>query len=282
MITINQTPPKRVGAYGIPVIDGVRYKRASGFAMDDKSALKRWGQGMAARGVALDDTLRNAILTLDTQSPTYKSELYKLGAKAVDVAGGDKAASDGTSIHRATEMHDHGQDTTFLPAPIRAAVASYQQLLDQHHLIPLVAEVFVVCPALTVAGTLDRLVVNTDTRQVHVLDLKTGSASAARYSGLSWATQVAIYAHADPWCADRGYMTWESLGLIEPNADTGLVAHVPQDDPDAAQLWTVDLDAGWQAALTARDVHTQRATTYLTAAVAGAGNTNTSRKENAA
>ena len=279
MITITQTPPDRVGRYNVPVIDGEKYKRASSFAVDDKQNLIVWAQAMGAKGAAHDDTIRHAILTLDPDSPTYKKDLYSLGEQAKDKAGGNKAATEGTSLHRAIEMHDHGQDTTFLPTPIRDAVAAYQQLLDDHDLIPLVAEVFVVCPALRVAGTLDRLVVNTHTRQVHVLDLKTGSASSANYSGLSWATQVAIYAHSDPWCRDRGYMTWESLGLIEPNAATGLVAHVPQTEPGKARLWSVDLDAGWAAALTARDVHTQRATKYLTAAPAGAGNNN---KESAA
>lgn len=280
MITVEQSPPQRIPPYGIPVIDGVRYKRASSYAVDDKSGLKRWGQGMAARGVAFDDTLRNAILTLDTTSPSYKRDLYRLGEQAVTAAGGDKPASDGTSIHRATEMHDHGQDTTFLPQPIRDAVAAYQQLLTDHHLIPLAAEVFVVCPALSVAGTLDRLVVNTHTRQVHVLDLKTGGADSWKYAGLSWATQVAIYAHSDPWCAHRGYLPWDQLGLREPDADTGLVAHVPQDNPAASRLWAVDLDAGWQAALTARDVHQQRRATYLTPH-GDAEETTTSKKETA-
>jgi len=277
---VHQTPTTR-NRWGQPLIDGVAYKRASGLAVDDKSGLLRWAAGMAALGVARNDTIRNTILTLDDTDPkAYKKELYRLGEEAKEHAGGSKAASDGTSIHRVTEMLDHGQNITHLPTQLRDAAAAYQQLLHDHGLIPLAAEVFVACPALQVAGTLDRLVMRPD-GTVAVLDLKTGGVDSARYAGLSWATQIAAYAHSDPYCADRGWLTWETVGLIEPTADVGLVAHVPQDDPTAACLWQVDLDAGWEAAKTAATVHTQRKTKYLTP-VGGAGNTNKKKKEQAA
>ncbi len=274
---VDQTPTTR-NRWGQPVIDGVAYKRASGLAVDDKSGLLRWAAGMAALGVARNDTIRNTILTLDDTDPkSYKKELYRLGEQAKEHAGASKAASDGTSIHRATEMFDHGQPISHLPTPLLDAVAAYQQLLADHGLIPLAAEVFVACPALQVAGTLDRLVMRPD-GSVAVLDLKTGGADSHKYAGLSWATQIAAYAHSDPYCADRGWLTWETVGLIEPNANVGLVAHVPQDNPTAAQLWQVDLDAGWEAAKTAAAVHAQRKTKYLTP-VGAAGNTKKKKEE---
>lgn len=269
MRPIQQTAPTR-NRWGQPQVDGETYRRASSLAVDDKSGLLRWAAGMAALGVARSDTIRNSLLTLDPSDPkAYKRDLYRLGEAAKEHAGAGNAASDGTSIHRATEMHDHGQDTSGLPQQLRDAVAAYQNLLDGHGLIPLAAEVFVACPALKVAGTLDRLVL-TPTGHVAVLDLKTGGVDSGKYAGLSWATQVAVYAHSEPYCADRGWLSWPDLGLIEPNAPVGLVAHVPQEDPDAARLWSIDLDAGWAAAKTAAVVHEQRRTKYLTDL--GAGN----------
>lgn len=275
MKQIELTPPAR-DRWGRPIIDKTAYTRASGLAVDDKSGLLRWAAGMAALGAASNDTIRNSILTLDPASPTYKKDLYRLGEQAKEHAGGSKAASDGTSIHRATEMADHGQDTTHLPQQLRDAVAAYQQLLTDNQLISLAAEVFVACPALQVAGTLDRLVMLPD-GTVAVLDLKTGGVDSHKYAGLSWATQIAAYAHSEPWCADRGWLTWEAVGLLEPTASVGLVAHVPQDDPTKACLWQVDLDAGWQAAKTASAVHAQRRTKYLTPL--GAQETTTKKKK---
>ncbi len=277
MKRIQQMAPPR-DRWGRPIIDNTVYTRASGLAVDDKSGLLRWAAGMAALGTASNDTLRNSILTLDPDSPTYKRDLYKLGEQAKEHAGGSKAASDGTSIHRATEMFDHGQTIAHLPAQLRDAVATYQQLLADHGLIPLAAEVFVACPALKVAGTLDRLVMRTD-GTVCVLDLKTGGPDTHKYAGLSWATQIAAYAHSDPYCQNRGWLTWEKVGLVEPNADVGLVAHVPQTG-EPATLWQIDLAAGWDAAKTASAVQAQRKTKYLTEATRpGAGNTITSKKE---
>lgn len=279
MKPVTQTPVTR-DRYGRPLIDGVAYRRASGLAVDDKSGLLRWSAGMAALGVAQSDTLRNSILTLDDSNPRqWKKDLYRLGEEAKEHAGASKSASDGTSIHRATEIHDHGGDTTRLPQQLRDAVTAYQRLLDDHQLIPLAAEVFVACPALQAAGTLDRLVLRGD-GSVCVLDLKTGGADSARYAGLSWATQIAVYAHSDPYCADRGWQSWPDVGLMEPNADVGLVAHVPQDG-SPARLWEVDLDAGWAAAKTATEVHRQRATKYLTP-VGDAGTTRKKKKEKTA
>lgn len=276
---VEQTVPPR-DRFGRPLIDGVAYRRASGLAVDDKSGLIRWAAGMAALGTARSDTIRNSLLTLDDSNPEWKKELYRLGEAAKEHAGGSRAAADGTSIHRATEMADHGHDITHLPAQLRDAVAAYRRLLDDHQLIPLAAEVFVACPALETAGTLDRLVLRAD-GSVCVLDLKTGSADSAKYAGLSWATQIAVYAHSDPYCHERGWLTWEAVGLMEPDGVVGLVAHVPQDNPAAARLLAVDLDAGWAAAKTAVEVHRQRKHKYLTP-VGDAGTTRNTKKESAA
>ncbi len=274
---IQQTAVDR-NRWGQPLIGGVPYKRASGLAVDDKQGLLKWAAGMAALGVARNDTIRNSLLTLDDSDPkAFKKELYRLGELAKEHAGGSRAASDGTSIHRATEMSDHGQPTAHLPAPLLAAVAAYDRLLADHGLIPLAAEVFVACPALEVAGTLDRLVLTPD-GHVAVLDLKTGGIDSWKYSGLSWATQIAVYAHSDPYCNERGWITWADIGLTEPNASVGLVAHVPQEDPTQARLWEVDLDGGWDAAKTAARVHLQRKTKYLTPI--GGAQEHTSKKKN--
>lgn len=267
MITVTQTLPPR-DRFGRPMIQGEAWRRASSFAIDDKQGLLKWAAGMAALGVAHNDTIRNSLLTLDPQSPTYKKDLYALGEQAKEHAGASKAASDGTSIHRATEMFDHGQDITHLPQQLRDAVDAYRQLLTDHQLIPLAAEVFVTCPGVQAAGTLDRLALDAH-GGIHVVDLKTSGRDAAKYAGLSWATQIAIYAHADPYCHDRGFLTWADVGLREPDTDVGLVAHVPQDG-SPARLWEVNLDDGWDAARTAAQVHRQRRIKYLTQAT-GAG-----------
>lgn len=261
VITVTQTPVPR-DRWGAPIVDGSRYRRASSLAVDDKQGLLRWAAGMAALGAAQSSVIRNRILTIDRQSPTWKKDLYQLGQQARDLAGSGDAAADGTSIHRATELADTGQGIDQLPTQLREAVDRYQRLLAGHGLIPLAAEVFVACPSLQVAGTLDRLVLCPD-GAVRVLDLKTSGPDAGRYAGLSWATQIAAYSRSDPYCHDRGWLTWPDVGLVEPDGDTGLVAHVPQDG-SPARLWSVDLAAGWEAARTAVVVHTQRRATYLT------------------
>lgn len=255
---INLTPaiPDR-DRWDRPVIDGKTYTRVSTLArtLSDQTALIDWSARMTAVGLAQSEDLVAAVATT---SPTDKWALDKLTRQAQERAQARRGATMGTALHAATHMADEGVSEALWPAGVRADVDAYQTILARHGLVPLAAELFVVCEELGAAGTLDRILQGPN--RVLVADLKTsGNPDSAKYEGLAWAVQVATYAHGTPWHQNYGHMSWESLGLPEPDLERGLVVHLIQGKAETS-LYSVDLAVGWEAAHLAAQVRAMRKT----------------------
>jgi len=241
--------------WGRPQIDGRSYTRASTLAkaLDDTSNLTKWASRMTAVGLAKADDLVAAVATT---SPDNKRELDALVKQAQERAGSTASRSIGTATHTATEMADRGESLDGLPAGIRRDADAYRARMAATGLVPLAAEMFVVCDEVNAAGSFDRLLAGPS--RTLIGDIKTSaSPDTAKWSALAWSIQLATYAHAKPWTPDRGIVEWADLGLPAPDQERGLVMHIVQGTGQV-RLYSIDLVAGWQAARLADEVIAMR------------------------
>lgn len=245
--------------WGRPVFEGQSWTRPSTLAkaLDDNSALIKWSSRMTALGMS-----RSADLTAlaSTHTAEDRDALNKIVDQALTRAQSDSGANMGTAVHQATFDHDLGQDITHLPEMLRKKVNAYQELIDTHRLKPLAGEVFVVSDEFQCAGTLDRIYEGP--RISLVGDIKTSRSSAATYSAVSWAIQVAVYASGVP-VVNGERKSWEELGLPVPSDGTGVIIHLPSDDEAGDTAWVVDLGLGKRLASLALDVRAARKTSPL-------------------
>ena len=263
MKVVKQTLPERHKGNGQPKIDGTYFTRASSLAkvLDDQSALINWKGKMAAYGIAHNDDLRALAATTDLKDYRWRD----IVERACESAGASSGADIGTSIHTATEEWDLRGEVAVqqMPDEIVADARAYRDLMDAYGFKPLAGEVFVANRALRTAGSFDRLVESPE-GTAHILDIKTvgsdkDAAGAAKWSGVAWAIQTAVYANAKPYDADRGYLEWADLDLPEPVSE-GLAAYIvviPRGSGTAA-LVDIDLTAGKELAQLAAQVRDAR------------------------
>ena len=247
-----------------PVIDGVPYTRASTLAkaLDDQGSLIQWSARMAVVGLARSKDLIAAAAATDAED---KQALNRIVDRAKDRAQSMARADVGTAIHAVTVMLDKGEPVDGQPHEVLVSARAYCNTMKARNLVPLAAEVFVVCPELKAAGSFDRLLKG-PTRTL-IGDLKTSARpDVVRYSALAWAVQLTVYARGTPWIPGRGLVTWEELGLPQPDRDRGLVIHVIQGT-DQVRMYSIDLQAGYEAAQLARDVRAWRTRKDLTTAI---------------
>lgn len=253
MITIDPGPIQR-DRWKRPVVGGTVYTRPSTMAkaLDDGEGLIKWTARMAVLGMA---TSADLIALTATLKPSQVSDLNHVVDQALTRAQHQASATLGTAIHSATQAHDEGKATEHLPEHLRDTIVRYQALLDDHQLTPLAAEVFVVNRALGCAGTLDRIYAGPN--HVVIGDIKTSKSTAPKYSGVSWAVQVATYAASEPVVNGR-IVTWDEVGLPRPSQDHGVIVHLPNDKPEAPQILVVDLAQGRELAVLAKQVREYR------------------------
>ena len=264
MIIVDQVEPRRDG-YGRPKVDGESMTRTSTLAkaLEDSYNLTRWGQRQVGIGVARTPHLIAGFASAD---PKNSRTLNELVDEAMDASGATASRTIGTAIHAATETWDAGGDLTHLPNDIAADVAAYGAALKAKNLTPVMGEVFVANPTLKVAGTFDRLV-QSSTGGYGILDIKTSSnPETAKWAALGWAVQIATYAHSLPYCAQRGYMQWQDLGVEPPSTDFGVVAHIMQGTGQC-RLYRIDLKKGYEYAALAAKVRDVRKDKSLVAAL---------------
>lgn len=244
-----------------PVVEGVSYTRASTLAraLDDQGSLIQWSARMAVVGLARSKDLIAAAAATDVED---KAALNRIVDRAKDRAQSMAKADIGTAIHAVTVMLDKGISVDGQPDGVLESARAYQNTMKSRGLVPLAAEMFVVCPELQAAGSFDRLL-RGPTRTL-IGDLKTSARpDVVRYSALSWAVQLAVYANGTPWIPGRGLVSWEELGLPRPDLTRGLVIHVIQGT-DRVRMYSIDLIAGFEAAQLARDVRQWRTRRELT------------------
>jgi hypothetical protein len=225
----------------------VAYTRAStlGKVLEEQSALTAWKQRMTLVGA----TLAPHIMVSVAAHRDDKAKLNELAEQAMAAAQAGSRAEIGTALHKLTETIDSGGDPGPYPAEFHADIEAYRRATAGWRYLAM--ETFVVCDELQVAGTFDRLrhfTVSDQPRQI--VDLKTGS--SVEYSGLSFAVQLAVYAHGSLYNPRTGERT--PLGA---NQRTGLIVHLPAGE-GRCDIYEVDIWEGWQAATTACEVRDMR------------------------
>lgn len=167
----------------------IGYTRATTIAktLDDMHSLVAWKARTAAKGL----TLRPELLKMIAITEDRKA-LDDLVEQAAQAGGATERRDEGTALHRALELHFTGEA---VPAMFRADVDAVLRAMDAHGLsiLPDMTERICVMDEHTIAGTFDLVVKAGST--LYVADFKTGK--SLDYSGLSFATQLAIYANAD-------------------------------------------------------------------------------------
>ena len=239
-----EAPKDRWGRYKIsdPASGKERgYTRVTTIAkvLDDSSSLADWKTRMAITGIVQRaDLLAQASTALDD-----RSKLNKIANDAIEAAGAYSRANLGTALHSITQQIDLGmkpQVLAGLQSDIEtyiASIAAWDFSMKKEWI-----EVLLINDEYEYAGTADRIVGTRDGK-LCIFDLKTGTDLS--YSFGSIAVQLAMYANAD-WIYDwkTGERTELPAGLSKTE---GIICHLPAGEANC-KFYTVDLQAGWEAA----------------------------------
>jgi hypothetical protein len=239
-----EAPKDRWGRYKIsdPASGKERgYTRVTTIAkvLDDSSSLADWKTRMAITGIVQRaDLLAQASTALDD-----RSKLNKIANDAIEAAGAFSRANLGTALHSITQQIDLGmkpQVLAGLQSDIEtyvASIAAWDFGMRKEWI-----EVLLINDEFEYAGTADRIVTTRDGK-ICIFDLKTGTDLS--YSFGSIAVQLAMYANAD-WIYD--WKTGERTALPEGlDMKEGIICHLPAGEANC-KFYTVDLEAGWEAA----------------------------------
>jgi hypothetical protein len=227
--------------------------------LDDRFFLEQWGKRMVAHGL----TVRSDLYALASVTPLdEKGQLNRLCDDAIEAAKGSAQANMGTALHTLLERIDKGKLTTAAaPDAMWGDVMAYRkELRNVLDIVPEYVERVCVCADLDepVAGTVDRIVLSADLQaQPLIADIKTGDNLS--YQWRSIAIQLAIYAHSDTLYDKQ---TGEHEPMPAVRRDKGIVIHLPAGKATCT-LYTVDLEAGWEAAKLAVAVRKWRKQTGL-------------------
>jgi hypothetical protein len=236
-------------------------------ANDDASSLFGWKQEMVLRGLRAAPDLQAVLATMEADGP--KDKYRGLARQAEERAAAMASANLGTAIHSAIETLVKGGSLDGVPESIRRDAEGVVRALDAAHLTVLGSEVFVANLKLEekLGGSFDHLV--RGRRGAHILDVKTGSGpDTPKYASLSWATQLACYAHGTPFVGTVARDSWQrpvvedvpenyAPWVAEPSLSVGIVAHVVRGS-GVCDLIAIDLDRGWHAAQVAVEVRALR------------------------
>jgi hypothetical protein len=144
-----------------------------------------------------------------------------------------EARHHGTAMHAWAEKHAGDPAREWVPERMRPDIEAYDERLGRAGLVLLESEVFVVNDELRVAGTLDSLLLDTETGFAVVGDEKTG-----KLSPLSVSAQLAMYAGGQRYDPLTGVRTPLSLRL---DTERALVIHLPKGE-GRCDLYSIDLE----------------------------------------
>lgn len=222
-------------------------------ALEDQHSLIAWKARVAAKGL----TLRPELLKMIAVEQN-RQRIDELVEQAAQAGGATERRDEGTALHRALELHFNG---AAVPALFRPDVDAVLAALATHRLTVLagMTERICVLDAPTVAGTFDLVLVDAE-GQAFVADFKTGK--SLDYSGLAFATQLAVYAHADALYT-QGAAKDGSQDRREPmpavSRAVALVVHV-QPGSGRCAVHDVDIARGRALLNLALEVRGQRST----------------------
>lgn len=213
------------GRYLILTEDGLKnvpHTRATTVAktLSDTYNLEQWGKRMAAIGLTRRPDLFARVASID---PEDKKTLNAVLEEAQEAAEASVGRNLGTALHSFTERLDRGDDVSTTPAPWNADLVAYREEMVRAgvRIVPDMIERVVVCEALSVAGTFDRLVTIPGQDLPLVADLKTAKEI---FDWLQILIQLAIYAGAD-FIYNPKTKTREPMPQV--NQDWALVMHLP-------------------------------------------------------
>lgn len=253
---INQQPLVSGGYYNLPdpakPKQTKRYVRATTIAktLDDTYNLTRWAKRQVAVGVAKTPSIAAAI-SADHDNP---KKLDVLAEQALAAAGGVESRDLGTALHRLIERHDLDQLDGY-QGEWADHIRCYTDTLKRHQLTvePAWCETILVNDTYGIAGTVDRLLLDHDSRLV-VADLKTGGYC----SWLAWAIQFAIYATATHYY-DRDTRTVDPVADGMIRQDHSIAVHLPAAaTPPVCELIPLSVPLGLDGLLMALEVRRVR------------------------
>jgi hypothetical protein len=233
------------------------YTRSSSAAktIEDTYNLELWARRNVAFGMARDPSLVARVLAAAGDPSTWdmptKRAVDRIVEDAATVAQAHKGADIGTAVHQLTERLDRGEQ--FVAGPYEADLTAYTNALIGAGLVTdeRYVECRLVCDALEMAGTADRLLRRAADGSWVVADLKTGA--TVDYGALGWSAQLAAYAHSDL------YDPVSTTRTATPPLDKvrGVIIHLPAGQ-GRCTLYELDLAAGYRAALLANEVRAVR------------------------
>lgn len=228
------------------------FTRATTWAktISDTYGLEMWKNRQVARGVAMREDLQALAAALPDSE---KKQLDAVVKQAVDHAAPSAGANVGTALHSWTAQLDRGLDRE-IPAPWIGDVQAYTATLSKYSVrtIPSLVERYVcMTQPMDVAGQFDRIIEWEG--GWYIADVKTSP--SLDYSWGEIAVQLALYAKARYLWEGLAPGYWDDMPPV--NTEQGLVIHLPAKQAKC-ELWWVDLELGWKAALLAADVREWR------------------------
>lgn len=255
----------------VPGVTGVQpWTRVSTVAktLEDTYYLDLWKQRQVIMGLRNNPSLLEGIKgsRFNPTSQHGKNILNGIASQAMENAGSYEGASKGTRFHDLTEAYDRADIGAIELATLHEEdpdsfemIGAYDRLLKRHEIsmIPDLMERVVACPALNVAGRLDRIV--SDNGILRIGDVK--SQKTLDFGQMSLAIQLAIYANATHML---DLETWTWVPMPEAlDKTTGVIIWVPAEEPGRAEIHDVDLEFGWTLAKAAVRVREWRKTKGL-------------------
>jgi len=254
------------GRYKFPYRDGSHkprgWMRVSNLvsAFSDQFGLRMWEIEQTLRGLKVSGALITELMERDFESFTKDENrdwTKDFIEKAKRSAGANAGAEFGNHRHDLVEHHHAGLPTGHAKSDARRHLSLYASALVRNRLraLPEMQERRVLCESLEVVGTLDNILEDLDTGDLHLADLKT---QKRFWTWLEVSAQLAIYAKADAmWDAVEG--KW----LDMPKVDTvrAMVLWMPREHPSGepmVDVYEVDIVRGWRTAELAYQVVKER------------------------
>lgn len=224
------------------------YERVSDMAkvLDDGSGMTTWNCANTAFGIAKDRGLYEQFCAMADEhedpwnaSKAMKAEIKGLVAQAQSIGGSDRKSGRGSGFHRSAHVVDEGRDLLYAPPEIIPYLECYAEAMQRYKVIGY--ERFIATDEVKAAGSADRIVVDTETGEVHVMDIKTGAHDPNYCMGVT--VQVAIMANGEYYDQETGRRE-----QIDCSKVTGLLCHVPLAEEPQCNIYPLDLERGWRLA----------------------------------
>lgn len=249
---------------GVPQpLNGNLYDRISELAgnLEDKSNLSPYHQAQAVFGAVTNKHLfmQFRALASEHEDPwnAAKKEVKDLLYQSRQLGGEQRKSGLGTGFHRYAHLVDEGVDIEFPINDLEPWLDCYRQAMERFTVLQ--DEGFVVVDDLDnpgspedirCAGSFDRVVLDRDTGEVMVGDIKTGRSD--NDFAMSPTVQVAGYAHGVLYDQETG-----NRKEIHPalSVTKGLLIHVPVNGGGSPEccIYPLDLERGWELAKMAAD-----------------------------